>query len=563
VAGSVVEGLAYDYTASIECLEIPHRPQYNGGIIRNPDLNHGLVGWSKFGSPQLQTRVSSNNNTFIVAHSRSHPTDSVSQMVYLQNDLLYTFSAWIQVTGQDNVAVTASFMDSRAVVAEPGCWSMLKGGLTVNTSGMVQLYFQSSNSTVDVWIDSVSLQPFTHQEWSSHQHQTIEQTRKGKVRIKVVDKQGNPLPNATVSIQQNSRSFPFGCAINKNILSNAAYQNWFTSRRFSVTTFENEMKWYSIEPSRGHLDYSVADSLMQFAKQHKVAVRGHNVLWDDPIMQPYWLNSLPPRQFGSAVRSRINSVMSRYKGQVIAWDVLNENLHFSLIENKLGKYASALVYNLAYKVDGGLTPLFLNEYSTIEEKRDKVATPARYLQKLREIRKFSNNYKINFGIGLEGHFNANPNIPYMRSSLDILATANLPIWLTEVDVEASPHQASSLEQVLREGHAHPMVQGIVVWGAWSPKGCYKMCLTDNNFKNLPTGYVVDKLLREWGGRGASSSSSYVDGKTDENGYLETSLYHGDYNVLVTVGNSSVANKRLLVAPSASTRKQPLLLQPTT
>ncbi|CAN1141517.1 Endo-1,4-beta-xylanase 5 [Linum perenne] len=415
---------------------------------------------------------------------------------------------------------------------------------------MVQLYFQSSNSTVDVWIDSVSLQPFTHQEWSSHQHQTIEQTRKGKVRIKVVDKQGNPLPNATVSIQQNSRSFPFGCAINKNILSNAAYQNWFTSRRFSVTTFENEMKWYSIEPSRGHLDYSVADSLMQFAKQHKVAVRGHNVLWDDPIMQPYWLNSLPPRQFGSAVRSRINSVMSRYKGQVIAWDVLNENLHFSLIENKLGKYASALVYNLAYKVDGGLTPLFLNEYSTIEEKRDKVATPARYLQKLREIRKFSNNYKINFGIGLEGHFNANPNIPYMRSSLDILATANLPIWLTEVDVEASPHQASSLEQVLREGHAHPMVQGIVVWGAWSPKGCYKMCLTDNNFKNLPTGYVVDKLLREWG-------------KTDENGYLETSLYHGDYNVLVTVGNSSVANKRLLVAPSASTRKQPLLLQPTT
>lgn len=86
-------------------------------------------------------------------------------------------------------------------------------------------------------------------------------------------------------------------------------------------------------------------------------------------------------------------------------------------------------------------------------------------------------------------------------------------------------QAKYLEQILREGHSHPKVNGIVMWSAWSPQGCYRMCLTDNNFRNLATGEVVDKLLHEWGGR--------VEGKTDVNGFFEVSLFHGDYEVNLT------------------------------
>ncbi|CAI0470540.1 unnamed protein product [Linum tenue] len=530
----------------LQCLEVPHRPQYSGGIILNPELNRGSAGWSGFGTAQIQHRVSSKTgNHFIVSHSRTQPHHSASQKVYLLKDRLYAFSAWLQVS-QGNVAVTAGFKTSDggfipagAVIAEPGCWSMLKGGITVNTSGEAELYFHTRNSTADLWVDSVSLQPFTHQEWRSHQDRSIEQTRKEKVRIQVVDKQGNPLPNANVTINQNGLSFPFGCAINKNILSNAAYKNWFTSRGFRVTTFENEMKWYTNEPSRGREDYSAADALLWFAQQHNVAVRGHNVLWDDPNYQQGWLNSLSPRDFGTAVRTRINSVVSRYKGKLVAWDVVNENLHFSALENKLGSYASALAYNLAYKIDWE-TPLFMNEYNTIEESGDPASTPVKYLQKLRGIRRFSNNNWIKFGIGLESHFGV-PNLAYMRASIDTLAAANVPIWLTEVDVKSSPDQASYLEQVLREGHAHPKVSGMVVWAAWSPQGCYRMCLTDNNFRNLPTGDVVDKLLHEWGGGREAS----VVGETDANGYLEASLFHGDYNVSIVhprLGNSGLVRK---------------------
>ncbi|TXG64110.1 hypothetical protein EZV62_011104 [Acer yangbiense] len=589
-SGFEAHALSYDYSATIECLANPHKPQYGGGIIVNPELNHGLKGWSTFGKAKIQHKESGGNK-FLVAHSRSQPYASISQKLYLRKNMLYTFSgisfislflsslyptsiimldstymgvllhaAWIQVS--EGVAVVSAIFKTRsgfkhagAIVAEAKCWSMLKGGLTVDTSGPAELYFevyiyiyiyiyiyvcnqifitillqpfQSKNASVEIWVDSLSLQPFTQEEWSSHQQQSINKVRKTNVRIQALDKQGNPLQNATISIEQKSPSFPFGCAMNKNILNNPAYQNWFTSR-FKVTTFENEMKWYITEPSPGHEDYSVPDAMINFAKQHNIVVRAHNIFWEDPKYQPGWLNYLSPADLWKAVNKRIISIMSKYKGQVIAWDVVNENLHWNFFESKLGTKFSGVIYSKAHALDGATT-LFMNDYNTIEESGDKKSTPAKYLEKLREIQKYPGIANAKMAIGLEGHFNT-PNLPYMRSSIDTLAAAGLPIWLTEVDVQSSPSQANYLEQVLREAHSHPKVNGIVIWSAWSAGGCYKMCLTDNNFENLPTGDVVDKLLKEWGSKAAATAST-----TDANGFFNASLFHGDYQVKMITDN---------------------------
>ncbi|TXG64104.1 hypothetical protein EZV62_011098 [Acer yangbiense] len=460
--------------------------------------------------------------------------------------MLYTFSAWIQVS--KGVAAVSAVFETRngfkhagAIVAKANCWSMLKGGLTVDASGPAELYFESKNTSVEIWVDSLSLQPFTQEEWSSHQQQSINKVRKTNVRIQALDKQGNPLRNATIFIEQKSPSFPFGCAMNKNILNNPAYQNWFTSR-FKVTTFENEMKWYSTEPSPGREDYSVPDAMINFAKQHNIAVRAHNIFWDDPKYQPGWLNSLSPTDLWKAVNKRITSIMSKYKGQVIAWDVVNENLHWNFFESKLGTKFSEVIYSKAHALDGATT-LFMNDYNTIEERGDKQSEPAKYLEKLREIQKYPGIANAKMAIGLEGHFNTT-DLPHMRSSIDTLAAAGLPIWLTEVDVQSGPSQAKYLEQVLREAHSHPKVKGIVIWSAWSAGGCYKMCLTDNNFKNLPTGDVVDKLLKEWGSKAAAAA-----GTTDANGFFKASLFHGDYQVKMITNDHQATRDFTLHAQS--------------
>lgn len=76
----------------VQCLEIPLKPQYNGGIIVNPDLRDGgSLGWTPFGNAKVDFRKIGNHN-FVVARDRKQPYDSVSQKVYLEKGLLYTFS---------------------------------------------------------------------------------------------------------------------------------------------------------------------------------------------------------------------------------------------------------------------------------------------------------------------------------------------------------------------------------------------------------------------------------------------------------------------------------------
>lgn len=77
---------------------------------------------------------------------------------------------------------------------------------------------------------------------------------------------------------------------------------------------------------------------------------------------------------------------------------------------------------------------------------------------------------------------------------------------------------------MREVFPHPGVKGIVLWAAWHAKECYVMCLTDN-FKNLPVGDVVDKLIEEW-------KAMPEDAKIDDKGVFEAELFNGEYSVTV-------------------------------
>ena len=56
-----------------------------------------------------------------------------------------------------------------------------------------------------------------------------------------------------------------------------------------------------------------------------------------------------------------------------------------------------------------------------------------------------------------------------------------------------------LEEVLREAFSHPAVEGIMMFTSINDASgnCWRMCLTDTNMTNLPSGTAVDSLLREW------------------------------------------------------------------
>ncbi|KAM0833229.1 hypothetical protein ACQ4PT_064375 [Festuca glaucescens] len=497
----------------MQCEKEPPKPLYGGSILMT--------------SAEAPTTVSAGGKKLLMAKSKSAPAKGSTLKVELEKDTHYALSAWLQLSKSTGdvrailVTPDGNFNTAGMIVVQSGCWTMLKGGATSVAAGKGELFFET-NVTAELMVDSMALQPFSFEEWQSHRDESIAKERKKKVKITVHGSDGNVLPDAELSLERVAKGFPLGNAMTKEILDIPEYEKWFTSR-FTVATMENEMKWYSTEYDQNQELYEIPDKMLALAEKYNISVRGHNVFWDDQSKQMDWVSKLSVPQLKKAMAKRLKNVVSHYAGKLIHWDVLNENLHYSFFEDKLGNSASAEVFKEVAKLDDKPI-LFMNEYNTIEEPNDAAPLPTKYLAKLKQIQSYPGNSKLKYGIGLESHFDT-PNIPYVRGSLDTLAKAKVPIWLTEIDVKKGPKQVEYLEEVMREGFAHPGVKGIVLWGAWHAKECYVMCLTDKNFKNLPVGDIVDKLIAEW-------KAVPKDAKTDDKGVFESELFHGEYNVTV-------------------------------
>ncbi|XP_021748955.1 uncharacterized protein LOC110714727 isoform X1 [Chenopodium quinoa] len=535
--GDTIQALSYDYSATTECLEEAWKVQYGGGIIQNPEFTNGIEGWTMFGQGKLEERITKDGNKFIAALNRTQPSDSLSQRIQIQKGKIYAFSAWIQISqGSEVISVKfrspgGKYLHGGTVIAEQGCWSMLKGGIVAAFSGPVDLFFETKNTADEIWVDNVSLQPFTKKQWKSQQEKTIAKVRKSKVKLHVTNKDNTSVAGAKITLKQIKSGFPTGCEINQNILNSKKYQDWFASR-FSVTAFGNEMKWYFTEKTRGQEDYTIPDAMLQFCEQNNIDVRGHNIIWDDPRYQPTWINNeTSPQELKDAAENRTKSVVLRYKGRLIHWDVVNENLHFSFYENKLGENASAEVYARTYELDQKPI-LFMNEYNTIELSQDEDSIPAKYARKLKNTQSYyrersGGNDTLPMGVGVQSRFGpGQPNIAYMRAGMDYLASMKFPLWLTELFVDKGENQAEYLEDVLREGYSHPAVEGIVIWPTSPFSSECKMCLTEQNFNNTPNGDVVDKLIAEF------SSSKPLEISANGQGISEVVLLHGDYEVTV-------------------------------
>ncbi|SFP95720.1 endo-1,4-beta-xylanase [Amycolatopsis arida] len=95
-------------------------------------------------------------------------------------------------------------------------------------------------------------------------------------------------------------------------------------------TPENEMKWESLERNRGQYH----------ARRNGKSLRGHTLVWHS--QHPSWLNNLSADELRTVVRNHITTVMSRYRGRIRAWDVVNEAFNEdgsrrnSIFQQKLG-----------------------------------------------------------------------------------------------------------------------------------------------------------------------------------------------------------------------------------
>ena len=231
----------------------------------------------------------------------------------------------------------------------------------------------------------------------------------------------------------------FGTAVDMNALATDATYRERIASEFSSVTAENVMKWETIEPVRGQLDFSAADELVRFARSNGQKVRGHTLLWHNQL--PAWLTegvasgAIPPTELRQILRQHILDVTRHFRGKVYQWDVVNEvvddngNLRDTLWLRQLGEGYIADAFRWAHEGDPH-AKLYLNDYN-LEFRSAKVD---RYLQLARDLKRAGVPVH---GLGAQGHFDIFYGAPSAFTIAGILRdfeALGLETAITESDV---------------------------------------------------------------------------------------------------------------------------------
>jgi endo-1,4-beta-xylanase len=97
----------------------------------------------------------------------------------------------------------------------------------------------------------------------------------------------------------------------------------FIGSNFSILTPGNQLKWSVVHPAPDKFNFADADWTMNFAKQHGMALHGHNLCWNG--YNPGWLKKVLTKSNAEQyLTQHIKTVAGRYAGRINSWDVVNE-----------------------------------------------------------------------------------------------------------------------------------------------------------------------------------------------------------------------------------------------
>jgi endo-1,4-beta-xylanase len=234
---------------------------------------------------------------------------------------------------------------------------------------------------------------------------------------------------------------PYGSAVRVGPLeSDASYREAIIAN-CQLVVAEGEMKWADIRPTRGEYRFEKADSIIDFARQNKLEVRGHTLAWYGAL--PAWTGEIAGRaEAERELVDHIKTVVSRYRGVIPSWDVVNEPLvdfpedATSLRPCVWTRHLGADYLPIALRTTAAVDPearLVLNEYD-VEFKGARFAAKRKaLLQLLRSLR--DQDVPLH-GVGLQAHLFADRAIDRdgLQAFLGQIAALKLDVLITELDV---------------------------------------------------------------------------------------------------------------------------------
>lgn len=282
--------------------------------------------------------------------------------------------------------------------------------------------------------------------------------------------------------------------------------------QFNSVTPENAMKWETTEPQQGVFNFAPADHIVAFAKDHGQRVRGHTLVWHSQL--PSWVNdNLPTGQLRKILRQHIMVEAGHFKGQVYAWDVVNEplddsgNLRDTIFLRKLGPDYIADAFRWAHEAAPD-AKLYLNDYN-VEGINDKSTAYYNLIKVL-----LAEGVPVS-GFGIQGHLGIQYGFPdQIQANIQRFVDLGLEVSFTEADVRMPlpvtdaklATQADYYSRLLEPCLAVKGCVGFTVWGftdkySWATwfAGQGAAAIYDEKYKPKPAYWAV---LADLAGRGA-------------------------------------------------------------
>jgi len=304
-----------------------------------------------------------------------------------------------------------------------------------------------------------------------------------------------------------------GTAVRPAQLSEAAYASTL-AREFNMLEPEDALKWEVVHPERASFDFSQADQIVDFAIRHNMKVRGHTLVWHR--QNPKWLTDgkYTSDELAEILEKHIKTVVGRYRGKILAWDVVNEafdelrpgTLRSTIWRDQpgIGLAADGNSYiERCFRWAHDADPEALLFYNEAEAEVVNPKSDAIYAM----VRDFRRRGVPIDGVGLQMHIaNLHADVVPITANIERFTALGVQVHITEMDValpvdangnarpEDLQRQADIFRQIALACLAHRGCTAIQTWGftdkySWigshSKKTQGAALLLDRNYRAKP------------------------------------------------------------------------------
>jgi endo-1,4-beta-xylanase len=275
-----------------------------------------------------------------------------------------------------------------------------------------------------------------------------------------------------------NNNYLFGAAAAEVIDNDPAYRDLYVTQTKVITT-DIALKIGRIAPQPGPKHFESADRLLAFCNAHKIAMRGHCLIWNE--WNPDWVKNMTTGERRKYFDSYIDEVVARYSGMLQSWDIVNEPFwpgHNAPGGFRLGPWYDAFgpdyvrrAFERAGRVDR-TTKFVLNEAQTERDDELGLAVRRGLLKLVADLKNADVRLDV---VGLQGHLQ--PQYPHdparFNDFLHTLADLGVDIYITEFDVcdDVFPDDvaardaavARTARQFLEPTLRHPAVKALIAW----------------------------------------------------------------------------------------------------